>query len=102
MGRNITIKLPSLVGTVEFQPTGPQIQVLCVYLESMANCERLDAVSPTDMLAPLKRDKSNWYHWIKNPAFLNWWNKAIEEYFSGHGLTEVHQAIATGLNVLCR
>ena len=71
MGRNITIKLPSLVGTEQFQPTGLQAQVLCAYLESMANCERLDAVSPKDILASLKRDKSHWYHWIKKTGFLN-------------------------------
>ena len=93
MGRRITVKLPSLVGTVEFQPTGLQIQVLCAYLEALANRERLGTVSPTDILASLGRDKSNWYHWIKKPEFMTWWNQAVEEYFSGHGLNEVHQAI---------
>ena len=62
MKRRITVKLPSLVGTEQFQPTALQIQVLCAYLESMADCERLGEVSPTDILASLGRDKSNWYH----------------------------------------
>ena len=93
MGRRFTIKLSSLVGTEQYQPTGLQIQVLCAFLESMANRERLGTVSPTDILASLGRDKSNWYQWIKKPGFMNWWNQAIDEYFSGHGLREVHQAI---------
>ena len=84
------VKLPSMVGTKEFEPTGLQIQTLCGYLSAING---IDNISPLDVLTSLGRATTNWYNWIRKPAFLTWWNRAIEEYFTGHGLKEVHRSI---------
>lgn len=90
MSRTLTIRLPSLVGTKEFRPTGLQIQCLCGFIESLVvNKEQ----EPTKILTGLGRADTNWYGWLKKDGFLDWWNQAIEEYFTGHGLREVHKAV---------
>lgn len=90
MKRKLVINLPSLVKTKEFSPTGLQIQVLCAFLDGM---REENNPSPRQILIALGRAAENWYGWQKKPDFLNWWNKALEEHFGGHGLTEVHSAI---------
>lgn len=90
MSRKLTIKLPSLVGTQEYEPTGLQIQVLCAYIEAI-NAE--EQAEPIRLLKAMGKAPTNWYNWLKKKGFIEWWNKAIQEYFTGHGLSEVHSAI---------
>jgi len=88
--RRLVINLPSLVATKEFEPTGLQIQTLCGFLSAINDIED---VSPLKVLTSLGRANTNWYNWIKTKGFLEWWNTAVEEYFSGQGLKEVHKSI---------
>ena len=90
MSRKLTVKLPSLVGTQEFEPTGLQIQVLCAFLEALNDGQQVEAISLLDAMG---KAKTNWYNWLKKEGFIQWWNRAIEQYFSGYGICEVHAAI---------
>jgi len=90
MSRKLTIKLPIIVGTQEYEPTGLQIQVLCAYIEAINAKEQAE---PIRLLKAMAKAPTNWYNWLKKNGFMQWWNQAIEEYFTGHGLSEVHSAI---------
>jgi hypothetical protein len=90
MSRKLTVKLPSLVGTQEYDPTGLQIQVLCAFLETVNRGQQADPIS---LLAAMGKAKTNWYNWAKKEGFMSWWNRAIDEYFSGHGIREVHASV---------
>jgi hypothetical protein len=79
-----------MVGTQEYEPTGLQIQVLCTFIEAVNRGEQAD---PITLLDAMGKAKTNWYNWLKKEGFMSWWNQAIDEYFSGHGLKEVHASI---------
>jgi len=90
MTRRLTIKLPSLVSTQEFQPSGLMIRTLCAFLEAL---DAKKHISPPQILTALGKHSSNWYIWLKKPLFTEWWNKAIAEYHSHIGLSNVHNAL---------
>lgn len=90
MTRRLTIKLPSLVSTKEFQPSGLMIRTLCAFLEAL---DAKKHISPPQILTALGKHSSNWYKWLKKDGFINWWTKAIEEYHNRIGLANVHNAL---------
>ncbi|MBA7714061.1 hypothetical protein ES703_123075 [subsurface metagenome] len=90
MTRRLTIKLPSLVSTKEFQPSGLMIRTLCAFLEAL---DAKKHISPPQILTALSKHSSNWYKWLKKDEFINWWTKAIEEYHNRIGLANVHNAL---------
>lgn len=59
MSGKLTVKLPSLIGTQEYEPTGLQIQVLCAFLETINIGEQVDPIS---LLAMMGKAKTNWYN----------------------------------------
>jgi len=70
-----------------FTPTIIQMQVLAVAL-SMEHGD-----SMRHWFKVIGHNRNTWYHWIKNPLFVEWWNKAWEK-----GLTQYRSEwIAIGL-----
>lgn len=86
----LTVKLPSLVSSEEFEPSGLMIRTLSVFLQCL---EAKEAQSPTECLEAQGKDKSNWYKWRAKPDFVTWWTKAIEEYHTRTGLSHVHNSL---------
>ena len=87
---NMTIQLPSLVGTQEFTPSGLMIKTLCAYLQALQD----DSVkSPIQILSSLGSSKQNWYNWQVKDGFAQWWTRACAEYHENIGLSHVHAAI---------
>lgn len=88
---DITITLPALIATQEFEPTAMMIKVLSVYLESIKQHEKPS--SPVDIIEKLGHAKRNWYYWLEKPLFNKWWTKACEEFFTRTGLYNVHSTL---------
>lgn len=89
--RDITIALPSLIATQEFEPTAMMIKVISVYLESLKNIEK--PLTPPEILEKLGHSRRSWYYWLEKPLFQKWWEQACEEFFSKTGLYKVHSAL---------
>jgi len=64
--------------------------VLCAFLEAT---NRGEQANPLSLLDALGKAKTNWYGWLKKGGFIEWWNQAVGEFFSGHGLSEVHASV---------
>lgn len=86
----LTVKLPSLVSSEEFEPSGLMIRTLSVFLQCL---EAKEVQSPTDCLEAQGKDKSNWYKWQAKEGFIKWWTKAIEKYHTRTGLSHVHNSL---------
>lgn len=92
--KDITVNLPSLVGTQEFAPTAIMIQTLCAYLEAVKQQDNSsEPPSATDILVSLGHARQNWYMWKKRPLFMDWWDKACNKFYQSSGLNDVYSAI---------
>jgi len=90
--RDISITLPSLLSTQEFEPSGLMIKTLCAYLEGIRTGNG-QMVSPQQIIVELGHDRTNWYYWNKKPLFTKWWSQSCEEFHQKTGLYSVHSAI---------
>lgn len=87
----LTVKLPSLVSSKEFEPSGLMIRTLIVFLHCLE--EAKETQSPTDCLKAQGKDKSNWYKWQAKEGFNLWWTKNIETFHTSTGLSRVHNSL---------
>jgi len=90
--KDISIALPSLLSTQEFEPSGLMIKTLCAYLESIRKSTG-QVVTPQQIIVELGHDRTNWYNWQKKPLFTKWWSQSCEEFHQKTGLYNVHSAI---------
>ena len=90
--KDITIALPSLLSTQEFEPSGLMIKTLCAYLESIRKSNG-QTVTPQQIIVELGHDRTNWYNWQKKQLFTKWWSQSCEEFHQKTGLYNVHSAI---------
>lgn len=89
-GHRLIIKLPAMVGTTQFTPTGIMIETLCSHLQVTGD---KGLMSPTEILRANGRSATNWYRWQEKEGFIEWWTAAQAEYHSRLGLGDVHKAI---------
>lgn len=89
-GSRLIVKLPAMVGTTEFNPTGLMLETLCTYLQVSA---LTSVMTPLMVLKANGHSKQNWYDWEKKEGFSEWWSAAQDEYHSRLGLSDVYKAI---------
>ena len=88
---DITVSLPSLVATQEFEPTALMIKTVSVYLEGLKSQE--ESLTPPQVLVQIGHGRQNWYNWLKRPLFKEWWDKVCTEFYTNTALYNVHGAI---------
>ncbi len=100
--QRLAIKLPSIICSQEFVPTGLMVLVICAYLEAG---QQGKVVTPRDILIQNGHSPANWYNWQKVPHFADWWLHAQAEWHTRIGLAQVHRAMyinATGNSAMDR
>lgn len=83
----LIMRLPAMVKSGNYEPSGTQIIVLCAYLQSL---DAAEFKKPTQILKDLDKSPDNWNKWQRRDGFIDWWNGACEEYHKSIGLSSVH------------
>lgn len=104
--QTMNITTPSLFETKEFRPTRlcvKAVYVWCMQAEEFVR-EKLKAgaeglVSTEIMSLPqivkaLGHNRTNYYHWARNPAFRPWLRKVVEELISNEFLPQIQLNLA--------
>ena len=94
--RKLSVNLPVILGSTDYQPTGLMIKTLAVYLTALEGGEEVaeyDALVAASGKQGKRGYTSLWYQWCKKPGFLRWWNEAKAEYHATINLSRVHDTL---------